>query len=94
MDDVATTFQGTAVTMDVLNNDLNKDGATICNIQATTTNGGTAVISGNKIRLYAECGILWMRTNSLTRYVNWLQPISKLANRSGQCHMLSQANGR
>ncbi len=47
--DLATTYPGTAVTIDVLNNDQNKDGATICNIETPTDNGGTAVVSGNKI---------------------------------------------
>ena len=48
-DDSATTSPGTAVSIDVLNNDQDKDGATICNVQSTTTNGGTAVLKNNKI---------------------------------------------
>ena len=48
-DDSATTSPGTAVSIDVLNNDQDKDGATICNVQSPTTNGGTTVLKNNKI---------------------------------------------
>ena len=49
MDDTATTSKGTAVTIDVLSNDQNKEGATICEVQSTTAKGGKAVISNGKI---------------------------------------------
>ena len=49
MNDIASTFQGTAVSIDVLSNDQNKDGATICNVQSPTTNGGTAVLKDGKM---------------------------------------------
>ena len=47
--DSATTSPGKAVTIDVLSNDVNLDGATICKIESPTDNGGKAVVSGNKI---------------------------------------------
>jgi Bacterial Ig domain len=56
MDDIANTFQGSPVTIDVLSNDLNKDEATICNVQAVTTYGGTAVISDNRITYTPKAG--------------------------------------
>ncbi len=56
MGDIATTYQGTAVDIDVLNNDQNKDGATICNVQYTTTNGGTAVLKNGKITYTPAAG--------------------------------------
>ena len=85
MDDEATTFQGTPVTIDVLNNDLNKDSATICNVKSATA-GGTAVHQrqrDNFIRPKAGfCGPDYIH---LLAMQNWLQPIRN-CNRSGQCH--------
>ncbi len=56
MGDIATTYQGTPVDIDVLNNDQNKDGATICNVQSPTTNGGTAVLKNGKITYTPAAG--------------------------------------
>ena len=56
VNDIANTFQGSPVTIDVLSNDLNNDDATICNVQAVTTYGGTAVISDNKITYTPKAG--------------------------------------
>ncbi len=56
MGDIATTYQGTPIDIDVLNNDQNKDGATICNVQSPTTNGGTAVLKNGKITYTPDAG--------------------------------------
>jgi hypothetical protein len=64
MDDETTTFPGTPVTIDVLSNDENKDGATICNVQSGS--GGTAVISGTRSSTHRKLDSA-ARTHSLTR---------------------------
>ncbi|OPX77807.1 MAG: Cna protein B-type domain protein [Methanosaeta sp. PtaB.Bin039] len=59
VDDSAATNACTAVVIDVMSNDLNADGATICDIQSPSDNGGTAVLDdGNIIYTPAEdfCG--------------------------------------
>jgi len=56
VDDSASTSLGTAVTIDVLANDQNKEGATICSVQSPTTNGGTAVVCNNKITYTPKAG--------------------------------------
>ncbi len=48
-DDAATTLQGNPVVIDVRANDENNNGATICNVQSPTDNGGTAVVSSGKM---------------------------------------------
>jgi hypothetical protein len=54
MDDAATTLQGNPVIIDVLANDDNTEGATICNVQSGS--GGTAAVSNNKITYTPTAG--------------------------------------
>ena len=69
MNDAATTSPGTAVTINVLSNDININDATICNVESPTANGGTAVISDNKIIYTPKAGFCGPRRHSLTRSV-------------------------
>ncbi len=54
VNDQATTAKGAATTIDVLANDKDTTGATICAVQATTDKGGKAAISNGKIT-YTPC---------------------------------------
>jgi hypothetical protein len=56
MNDQATTPKGTAVVIDVLANDKDTTGATICVVQSPTANGGTATVSDNKITYTPKAG--------------------------------------
>ena len=56
MNDQATTPKGTPVVIDVLANDKDTTGATICTVQSPTAKGGTAVVSYGKIK-YTPCSV-------------------------------------
>jgi len=60
-DDNCSTYRGTAVSIDVLSNDQNKDGATICNVQSPPLIGGTAVLKTENDNLHTCCRILRCR---------------------------------